>query len=92
MPYRNEHSCRLVDPEEVDVVGSEWREHEGKRYRVIFGKPRGGGSVEQAYRYPLSEGWTEAEARAHCEAHDGILFEPAEPEASRSLQGRHHTG
>ncbi len=77
MPYRTEHSCRLVEPNQVDVVGSEEREHDGKKYRVIFGKPKGGdGSVEQAYRYPV-DGWSESEARAHCRAHDGILFEPA---------------
>lgn len=77
MPYRTEHSCRLVEPNQVDVVGSEEREHDGKKYRVIFAKPKGGdGSVEQAYRYP-ADGWSESEARAHCRAHDGILFEPA---------------
>lgn len=84
MPYLMEHSCRLVDPDEVEVVGSGTREHDGKTYRVIFGKPRGdGGSVEQAYRYPVDR-WTESEARAHCRAHDGILFEPATGEASGS--------
>jgi len=90
VPYRNEHSCKLVDPDQVDVVGSDEREHEGKKYRVIFGKPKDdGGSVEQAYRYPLEEGWTEDGARNHCEAHDGILFEPAEPEgAGLSREGR----
>jgi len=90
VPYKNEHSCRLVAPDQVEVVGSDEREHDGKKYRVIFGKPKDdGGSVEQAYRYPLDEGWTEAEARAHCEAHDGILFEPAEPEsAALSGEGR----
>jgi len=83
MPYPNEHACRLVDPDEVEVVGSEEREHDGKRYRVIYGKPKGGGgSVEQAYRYPLDEGWTESQAQAHCRAHEGILFEPATREAS----------
>ena len=77
MPYRTEHSCRLVEPNKVDVVGSEEREHDGKKYRVIFAKPKGGdGSVEQAYRYP-ADGWSESEARTHCRAHDGILFEPA---------------
>jgi len=77
VPYRTEHSCRLVEPNQVDVVGSEEREHDGKKYRVIFAKPKGGdGSVEQAYRYP-ADGWSESEARAHCRAHDGILFEPA---------------
>jgi len=77
VPYRTEHSCRLVEPNKVDVVGSEEREHDGKKYRVIFAKPKGGdGSVEQAYRYP-ADGWSESEARTHCRAHDGILFEPA---------------
>jgi hypothetical protein len=77
VPYPNEHACRLVDPDKVNVVGSGEREHDDKKYRVIFGKPKGGdGSVEQAYRYPV-DGWSEPEARAHCRAHDGILFEPA---------------
>jgi hypothetical protein len=76
MPYPNEHSCRLVDPDKVDVVGSDERRHDGKAYRVIYGKPKDGdGSVEQAYRYPV-DSWSESEARAHCKAHDG-RFEPA---------------
>jgi hypothetical protein len=80
-PYPNEHSCRLRDPETLDIVGSGERKHNGKTYRVIFGKPKGekgAGSVEQAYRYPI-ETWTEAEAGKHCEAHDGT-FEPATKE------------
>jgi hypothetical protein len=80
-PYPNEHSCRLQDPETLDIVGSGERKHNGKTYRVIFGKPKGekdAGSVEQAYRYPV-ETWTEAEARKHCEVHDGT-FEPAAKE------------
>jgi len=77
MPYPNESSCRLIDPDKVNIVGSGEREHDGKKYRVIYGKPKDGdGSVEQAYRYPVNE-WSESEARAHCRAHDGILFEPA---------------
>jgi hypothetical protein len=79
-PYPNEHSCRLKDPETLDIVGSGERKHNGKTYRVIFGKPKGekdAGSVEQAYRYPVDT-WTEAEARKHCGAHDGA-FEPATP-------------
>jgi len=77
-PYPNEHSCRLRDPETLDIVGSGERKHNGKTYRVIYGKPKGkpkAGSVEQAYRYPV-EIWSESEARKHCEAHDGS-FEPA---------------
>jgi hypothetical protein len=82
MPYPNEHACRLVDPDNVEVVGSEERKHDGRTYRVIFGKPKGGdGSVDQAYRYPVDV-WTESEARIHCEAHEGALFEPATGQAS----------
>jgi hypothetical protein len=76
VPYPNEHSCRLLDPDEVDIVGSGEREHDGKPYRVIYGMPkRGDGSVEQAYRYSVEE-WGESEAGAHCRARGGT-FEPA---------------
>jgi hypothetical protein len=80
-PYPNEHSCRLRDPETLDIVGSGTREHDGKTYRVIYGKPKGekdAGSMEQAYRYPI-ETWTEDQARKHCQEHDGS-FEPATKE------------
>jgi hypothetical protein len=67
----------LHDPADVEIVGSGERKHDGKTYRVIFGKPKNGdGSVEQAYRYPR-EAWSLAEAKAHCEAHHGMMFEPA---------------
>jgi hypothetical protein len=86
-PYPNEHSCRLRDPETLDIVGSGERKHNGKTYRVIFGKPKGekdAGSVEQAYRYPV-ETWSESEARKHCQDHDGS-FEPATREEGSSLK------
>jgi hypothetical protein len=82
-PYPNEHSCRLKDPEKLNIVGSGEREHNGKSYRVIFGKPKDkleAGSVEQAYRYPVKT-WSEAEARKHCQDHGGN-FEPALREES----------
>jgi len=88
-PYPNEHSCRLRDPETLDIVGSGERKHNGKTYRVIYGKPKGekeAGSVEQAYRYPV-ETWSESEARKHCQAHNGS-FEPATKEEGGSLKGR----
>jgi hypothetical protein len=80
-PYPNEHSCRLRNPDTLDIVGSGTREHDGKTYRVIYGKPKGekdAGSVEQAYRYPV-ENWSEDQARNHCQEHDGT-FEPATKE------------
>lgn len=85
MPYVSEHSCRLRDPDELDIIGSGERKHDGKTYRVIYGKPNGGdGSVEQAYRYPVGE-WSEAEARVHCREHGGS-FEPASREAAVRLE------
>jgi hypothetical protein len=85
-PYPNEHSCRLRDPETLDIIGSGERKTNGKTYRVIFGKPKGGGgSVEQAYRYPV-EGWSEAEARKHCDEHNGT-FEPASRENGNDKAG-----
>jgi hypothetical protein len=87
-PYPNEHSCRLRDPETLDIVGSGERKHNGKTYRVIYGKPKGekdAGSVEQAYRYPV-ETWSESEARKHCQDHGGS-FEPATKEEGSSLKG-----
>ena len=61
------------------MVGSRERDHNGKQYRILFGIPKIGEeakSVDQAYRYP-ADTWTATEARAHCAAHDGVLFEPA---------------
>jgi hypothetical protein len=93
VPYPNEHSCRLRDPETLDIVGSGERKHNGKTYRVIFGKPKGekdAGSVEQAYRYPV-ETWSETEARKHCQDHDGA-FEPATgKEGDKKAQDRKTT-
>jgi hypothetical protein len=58
---------------------------------VIFGKLKGGGgSVEQAYRYPV-EGWSEAEARKHCDKHNGT-FEPASKENGSDKAGDQEEG
>jgi hypothetical protein len=87
VPYPSEHACRLRDPKTLDIVGSDERKSDGKTYRIIFGKPKDGdgGAVEQAYRYP-KETWTEAEAKHHCEEHDGIMFEPASEPRQDQLQ------
>jgi len=80
MPYPNEHSCRLREPIDgapTRRVNGE-REHDGKKYDVIYQKT-GGSWEEQAYRYP-SKDWTVGEAREHCKEHKGIRFEPAEGE------------
>lgn len=78
MPYPNHHACRIRNPEEFqdDSFRTIEREHEGKTYNVILGKPKGDDSmVEQSYRYP-KDVWDESEARSHCESHEGT-FEPA---------------
>jgi hypothetical protein len=87
-PYPNEHACRLRDPDILDIVGSGTREHDSKTYRVIYGKPKGekdAGSVEQAYRYPV-ETWTEAEARKHCQEHDGTFEAATKQEGDKTAQ------
>lgn len=79
MPYKNEHACRLREPSEF-IEGTfrrGEREHEGKRYSVIYGKLKKTGKMaEQAFRYPKKV-WGVDEARRHCRSHGGILFEPA---------------
>lgn len=80
MPLPNEHACRLRDPSGLNIKGSGERKHNGKTFRIIFGIPKGGGgSVEQAYRYP-KDSWSVDSARTHCKNHDGT-FEPAGIEA-----------
>ena len=62
MPYPNEFSCRIKEP----IDGAETkrkngeREHEGKKYDVIYQK-QNGKWVDQAYRYP-KETWSKSEA------------------------------
>ena len=80
-PLPNEHGCRLRDPKDFqdDSFKRSQREHEGKRYSVIMGKLKGEDTMtDQAFRYP-KDTWSEAAAKAHCDDHDGILFEPAGP-------------
>jgi len=79
-PYPNEHACRLREPGKFKEKpwGRTERVSDGKRYSIITGRLKGETTgTEQAYRYP-KDTWTEAQARAHCKDHDGILFEPAE--------------
>ena len=74
-PYPNEHSCRLNDPGKYERFARMKRKHNGKEYSVIIGFKKGGGSEDQAYRYP-KETWTPAEAQAHCKDNKGS-FEAA---------------
>jgi hypothetical protein len=77
MPYPNEHACRLRQPNGGKTRRKNGaREHNGKKYDVIYQESDDGSWEEQAYRYPKGT-WGAAEARSHCKSHDGITFEPA---------------
>jgi HK97 family phage prohead protease len=76
-PYPSEHSCRLFAPIKgapTRRVNGE-REHEGKKYDVIYQK-KDGKWKDQAYRYK-KDTWTASQARSHCKSHDGS-FEAAQ--------------
>jgi len=48
------------------------------------------GSVEQAYRYP-EETWTEAEARKHCQDHNGTFKAATKQEPDQTIQKQRHS-
>lgn len=82
MPYPNEHSCRLVDPNEFKGFRRKnAEEFEGnKSIDVVYGirdkkGKRGGKSEIQALRYD-KDIWSVGEAAVHCEIRGG-RFEPA---------------
>jgi hypothetical protein len=76
-PFPNEHSCVLTDAGKYDKFRRGSREHEDKKYSVLFGHVKGGEDWEEhSYRYD-KETWKAAEAKAHCAAHKGT-FEAAE--------------
>jgi hypothetical protein len=74
-PYPNEHACRLHEPGGYERFTRMKRKHNGKEFFVIIGFKKGGGSEDQAYRYP-KDSWSADEARAHCKDHKGS-FEAA---------------
>ena len=75
MPFPNEHSCRLQNPDKFVRFRRGKKKHDGKIYSVIWGFLKGGGSQEQAYRYP-KDTWSKGKAGKHCRDHDGS-FEAA---------------
>ena len=77
MPFTGEHSCRLVSPSEFEDFRRQnnWKTIDGKRVDAIWGISDGSPKL-QALRYPKGQ-WTSTEARSHCSAQDGIVFEPA---------------
>lgn len=86
MPYPNEHSCRLVNPDDCrpDTFQrkSGAKKNKGRNLDVIYAELKSSGEkVEQSYRYPTEE-WSEAEAREHCKENQGQKFEPASARSS----------
>ena len=81
-PFPNFHACRIREPEDFDKFRTatetiEEGDYEGRTVEVLYGQEIETGDWDIAsYHLPVDE-WTEDEARAFCEEHDGIKFEPA---------------
>jgi len=76
-PFPNFHACRIREPDEFDRFRTAAETIGDKPVEVLYGREKETGDWDIAsYRLPLDE-WTEAKARAFCEDHDGIKFEPA---------------
>ena len=81
-PYPNFHACRIREPEEFDRFRTAKETIDDKPVEILYGRDKETGDWAIAsYRLPLEE-WTEAEAKAFCEEHEGIAFEPATGEES----------
>ncbi|HUT68670.1 MAG TPA: HK97 family phage prohead protease [Dehalococcoidales bacterium] len=80
MPYANEHSCRLENPDKYDSFNRKncGQKHDGKCIDVVYGIKDGKSEI-QALRYG-TDIWSESDARAHCKEREGT-FEPAEKES-----------
>lgn len=89
MPYEGEHSCRLRQPRKGAPTKrkNDEREHNGKKYDVIYQQQANRKWKDQAYRYRLENGWKEGEARSHCKDHGG-RFEAATRKKKSSASSR----
>ena len=76
-PYPNFHACRIREPEDFDKFRTADETIDDKPVVVLYGREVETGDWDIAsYHLPVDD-WTEDEARAFCEEHDGIKFEPA---------------
>ena len=86
-PYPNFHACRIKEPDNFDTFRTssetiEDGDFDGKSIEILFGRHTESGDWSlTSYRMPVEE-WSEAEAKAFCQEHDGILFEPADESMS----------
>jgi ClpP class serine protease len=85
-PFPNFHACRLAEPSgEKTRYAKGDREHEGKKYDVIYQQKKGSDSwEEQSYRYPKGS-WDAKEAAAHCRSHKG-RFEAAKDTKGETMK------
>lgn len=85
----NFHACRIREPGEFQAGSFRTldQEADGKPIKLVIGRLKGKTETTlQSFRYPKGF-WDEGEARSHCNAHEGILFEPATGEEEmRSVQ------
>jgi len=76
-PYPNFHVCRMREPDEFDRFRTADETIDDKPVVVLYGREVDTEDWDiAAYHLPVDD-WTEDEARAFCEEHDGIKFEPA---------------
>lgn len=81
-PFPDFHVCHIRDSEEFDKFLTapeiiEDGDYEGRPVNVIFGREGDSGDWKiVSFHLPVKE-WTEEEAEAFCDEHDGIKFEPA---------------
>jgi len=79
IPYIQEHSCRIKSPKlfQEGKYARLSKKSDGKPFILLIGRLKGQTTtITQAIRYPIKS-WSEAQAKKHCKAHNGILFEPA---------------
>lgn len=85
MPYKNEHSCRINDPEKYDEFKRVncAQKYKDKCIDVIYGIKNGKSEI-QAYRYK-TDIWTEEQAAQHCDLKGG-QFHPAAKENEKEIK------
>ena len=79
-PYKNEHACRLKDPDNYDKFARKNcdQKHDDKCIDVIYGI-KGDKTEIQALRYK-KDVWSESDAKKHCDSRGG-KFEAAATES-----------
>ncbi len=84
-PYKNEHACRLEEPDQYNEIKRKncEQEHKGKCIDVLYGMKEGKSEI-QALRYKTKI-WTESDAKAHCKSRKGS-FEAAAKSEDKEIE------